>query len=271
MLNFMSKTGIEIPAVGLGTYKNNSGEGLKNVVKGAYEAGYRLFDTAAFYGNEEALGEAIRNAGIPRQNVFVTTKVWNDAQRKGEVRESCEESLRRLGMKYIDLYLLHWPVREKTEESWKALESLLKEGKVRAIGVSNFLENDIKRLLENADRQPSLNQIERHPRLNQNSLVEFCHSCGIVVQAHSTLMRQKLSDNELLLSIARNHEKSVSQIILRWHLQSGVAVIPKTSNIDRIRENIDILDFELSEADMAAIDSLNNGERICDDPLNFDF
>ncbi len=264
-------TGADLPMIGLGLYKITSYEEMEEVIGRAYEEGYRLFDTAAMYLNETELGRAIEELKLPREKLLITSKIWNDAQRSNLVRESAEESLRRLQTESVDLLLLHWPVREKMRESWAVLEQLYYEGKAKAIGVANYLEADLKELMTFAKVKPAVNQIEIHPRLNQSELRRFCQTEGIVVQAHSTIMRGRLLDNELLNSIAKDYGKTATQVILRWHLQNQVAMIPKTSKVERLRENMNILDFQLNEVEMAAIDAMNKGERCCADPLTFDF
>lgn len=264
-------TGAEMPMVGLGLYKTNTPEEMQETIQAAFAQGYRLLDTAAMYQNELELGAAIKQTEIAREEIFVTTKVWNEAQRGGLVREAFEESLRRLDMAYVDLLLIHWPVREKTVETWAILEDIFTEGLAKAIGVANFLAADLETIKMYGKIQPAVNQIELHPRLNQRELQRFCQEQGIVVQAHSTIMRGRLLDNELLNSIGEHYGKTSTQVILRWQLQNQVAVIPKSSKPERLKENMDIFDFELNEVEMAAIDALNNGERCCADPLNFDF
>lgn len=264
-------TGVDMPMIGLGLYKTRSYDEMKETMRHAYAEGYRLFDTAAMYMNEIELGRAIKDLTLPRDELFITTKVWNDAQRSGLVRESVEESLRRLQVESVDLLMLHWPVREKLQESWAVMEQLYHEGKTKAIAVANFLQKDLLELEKFATHMPAVNQIECHPRLNQRELVRFCQEKSIVVQAHSTLMRGRLLDNELLNAIAKDYGKTVTQVILRWHLQNQLAVIPKSTKAERLHENIDILDFQLNEVEMAAIDALDNGDRCCADPLNFDF
>lgn len=263
--------GVAMPEVGLGLYKTRTAEEVPRVVAAAWEAGYRLFDTASIYENERELGAALRALELPRDALWITTKVWNDAQREDRVRASVELSLEKLGLDRVDMLLLHWPVREKTAASWAVLEQLYEEGLTRSIGVSNFLAEDVAQLRATARIMPMLNQIELHPRLNQRALLDYCRGEGIAVQAHSTIMRGRLQDDPTLNAIAARHGKSVSQVILRWHLQNEVAVIPKTGRPERLRENIDLYDFALSAEEMAAIDALDNGERCCADPLRVDF
>ncbi len=271
MLRIKLNTGAEMPMLGLGMYKTKSSEEMSETLENAYVHGYRLFDTAAMYQNESELGAAIRQLGIARDELFITTKVWNDAQRGGLVREAFQDSLRRLDMPYVDMLMLHWPVREKLAESWQVLEELQQEGLAKAIGVANFLKADIETLKQTAKILPAVNQIELHPRLNQRDLVRYCQDEGIVVQAHSTIMRGRLLDNDLLNSIGEHYGKTATQVILRWHLQNHVSVIPKSSKKERLKENFEVFDFELNDVEIAAIDAMNNGERCCADPQNFDF
>ncbi len=271
MLNIELNTGIPMPMLGLGLYKMNSPEEMTRIIAAAYDEGFRLLDTAAMYQNESELGAALKQLELERDSLFITTKIWDDAQSGDLVKEAFEESLRRLDMPFVDLLLLHWPVREKTAQSWAILEDLHKAGLARAIGVANFLASDIEALKKTARILPAVNQVEVHPRLNQRELVRYCQDQGIVVQAHSTIMRGRLSDNELLNSIGLHYGKSVAQVILRWHLQNKVCVIPKSSRAERLKENFDIFDFALNEVEMAAIDAMNNGERCCKDPQTLDF
>lgn len=270
MLTIELNTGAGMPMIGLGLYKMTSPEEMTQIIAAAYEEGFRLLDTAAMYQNESELGASLKQLGLARDTLFITTKIWNDAQSGDLVREAFQESLRRLDMPYVDLLLLHWPVREKTAQSWAVLEDLHAAGLAKAIGVANFLAADIEQLKKTARVLPAVNQIELHPRLNQRELVRYCQEQGIVVQAHSTIMRGRLLDNELLNSIGEHYGKSAAQVILRWHLQNKVCVIPKSSKVERLKENFDVLDFSLNEVEMAAIDAMNNGERCCKDPQTLD-
>ena len=261
----------EIPMLGLGLFRvTDPGETLRTITC-AWEAGYRYFDTAAYYDNEEAVGEAFHQLGKPREQYFLVTKIWPDEQRRDRVYEAALESLARLGQDYVDLILLHWPARDCLERSWKALERLVDEGRCRYIGVANHLEKDLERILTVARRKPILNQLEIHPRLPQAALRDYCKRQGILPQAYCPLMRARLMDEPHLLSLALKHGRSVAQIILRWQLQHGVSVIPKSSRPERIRENIDVFGFELTAEEMTLVDALETGERICDDPATFPF
>lgn len=253
--------GTEMPVLGLGTYKADDGQEVKKAIKYAFDAGYRLIDTAAFYENEEGVGEAIRNSGLSREEIFVTTKVWNDDHGYQNTLDAFEVSRKKLGLDYVDLYLIHWPVPGKYTETWKALEKLYKDGKVKAIGISNFLEHHIEELLKQAEVVPAVIQNEFHPRLVQQSLVDFCREKGIQYQAYSPLMRGELLDNDLMRELAEKHDKTVAQIIIRWDLQKGISTIPKSVHKERIEENADVFDFELSRKEMEQIDSLDRNER----------
>jgi diketogulonate reductase-like aldo/keto reductase len=261
-----------MPWLGLGVWKVTEGGEVERAVRTAIEAGYRSIDTAAAYGNEEGVGKAVRESGVPRGELFVTTKVWNADQGYDSALAAHESSLQKLGMDYVDLYLIHWPVKGKYKEAWKALEKLYKDGRVRAIGVSNFHEHHLDDLLQDAEIKPMVNQVEYHPRLSQRSLLNYCRDRGIQLEAWSPLMQGKeLLDHELMKELAAKHRKRPAQIILRWDVQNGVVTIPKSVTPERIRENADIFDFELSADDMRRIDELNENRRVGPDPDNFNF
>ncbi|SET18910.1 aldo/keto reductase [Paenibacillus sp. NFR01] len=263
--------GVEMPWFGLGVYKVQEGNEVIESVKTAIQAGYRSIDTAALYGNEEGVGQAIRESGVPREELFITTKVWNSDQREGRVLEAFETSLNKLGLDYVDLYLVHWPVKDKYKETWKAMEQLYASGKVRAIGVSNFQIHHLQDLLADASVVPTVNQVELHPHLSQPQLRQFCKDNGIQIEAWAPLGQGRLLDNETLKDIAAVHGKSVAQVILRWDLQNGIVTIPKSVTESRIIENADIYDFELSSDEMKRIDDLNGDLRYGADPDNFNF
>ncbi len=250
-----------MPLLGLGTYKMTDEEAAVQNVRDAINMGYRMIDTASVYKNEDIVGRAIRESDIPREELFVTTKVWNTAQRVGNVSGAFERSLERLGLDYVDLYLVHWPVPGCTLDTWREMEAIYKSGRAKAIGVSNFTEIDLTELLQHADVIPALNQIEYHPLWNQDSLRRYCQKNGIVVQAYAPLARGAYMKKDVLTKIAERHFRSVSQIGLRWLLQKGISVIPKTSQLDRLLENSQIFDFELDETEMEMIDSLNENYR----------
>lgn len=268
--------GIEMPRLGLGVFRVEDSSELINAVKVAIKNGYRSIDGAAIYGNEEAMGEGIREgineAGISREDLFITSKVWNADLGYESTIAAYESSLNRLGVDYLDLYLIHWPVEGKYKEAWKALEYLYKEGRVRAIGVSNFQVHHLQDLLGDAEIKPVINQVELHPYLSQKKVRKFCRENDIQVEAWSPLMAGNgLLENEILKEIAKKYNKTVAQIVLRWDLQSQVVTIPKSTNERRLIENIGIFDFNLSKVDIDKIDSLNQDLRVGPDPDNFDF
>ena len=262
--------GVTMPAFGLGVFKVREGDEVEQSVKSALKAGYRLIDTAAAYGNEEGVGKAIRESGIPREEIFVTTKLWNRDQGYETTLKAFDASLKRLGLEYLDLYLIHWPVKGKYVDSWLAMEKLYKEKKVRAIGVSNFQMHHLKDVMEAGTIVPAVNQVELHPHLNQEELRQFCLAHDVKVEAWSPIMKGNLDIPEIL-TIAKNHDKSPAQVVLRWHLQHDIIVIPKSIHEHRIIENSQIFDFSLSDKEMATIDSLNKIFRFGPDPDNFDF
>ncbi|MEK5037803.1 aldo/keto reductase [Sporosarcina sp. FSL K6-3457] len=275
MKNLQSTTtlhnGVEMPWFGLGVFKVEEGQELVNAVKTAIEYGYRSIDTAAIYGNEAGVGQGTRAANVAREDLFITSKVWNSEQGYEATLAAYEESLTKLGLDYLDLYLIHWPVAGKYKETWLALETLYKEGRVKAIGVSNFQIPHLEELMKDAEIKPMVNQVELHPRLTQKELQAFCQQHGIQLGAWSPLMQGQLLDNPELQKIADKHGKSVAQIILRWDLQNGVVTIPKSTKAHRIAENATVFDFELTVEDMKQIDSLNQNQRVGPDPDNFDF
>ncbi|MFD6211097.1 aldo/keto reductase [Peribacillus sp. NPDC060253] len=267
--------GVKMPWFGLGVFKVEEGPELVNAVKVAIKHGYRSIDTAAIYGNEEGVGQGIREglkeAGISREDLFVTSKVWNADLGYESTIAAYEKSLKKLGLEYLDLYLIHWPVEGKYKEAWSALETLYKEGKVKAIGVSNFQIHHLKDVMEDAKVKPMVNQVEYHPRLTQKEVQAFCKEQGIQLEAWSPLMQGQLLDNETLQAIGAKHGKSVAQIILRWDLQNGTVTIPKSTKEHRIAENSSVFDFELTKEEMNQIDGLNQDHRVGPDPDNFDF
>ncbi|MEI0478209.1 aldo/keto reductase [Brachyspira pulli] len=273
MFNVKFNNGIEMPILGLGVYKMTNKEELENAVKWAIDAGYRKFDTAQFYNNEKELGEAIRKTGIKREEVFITTKIWNTKQGYNSTRKSFEESLEKLNMDYVDLLLIHWPGQKKERylDTYRALENICQSKKAKSIGLSNFEIKHLKDIFAHCNIAPVVNQIERHPNLLRNELVDFCKKHNIVLEAWSPLGRGKLLSNDIVLDIAKKYNKTPAQIILRWNIESNIAVIPKSVNKDRIEENINVFDFKLEQNDIEKLNSLENGYRIGDDPLTFDF
>lgn len=262
--------GVKMPWLGLGVWKTKEGEEVIQSVKSAIAAGYRSIDTAAIYGNEEGVGQAIRESGVSREELFITTKVWNDDQGYEKTLQAFETSRKKLGLDIVDLYLVHWPGKDKYLDTWKALIHLQKEGLVRSIGVSNFQIRHLQHIIEDTGVVPVVNQVELHPLLSQKELLGFARENQIVLEAWSPLMQGNL-DQPVLAQIAEKYGKTTAQVILRWDIQNGVIVIPKSVKEHRIRENADIFDFELSAEDMAAIDGLNQNKRFGSNPDEFLF
>ena len=260
-----------IPQVGLGVLKAQNGLEVENAVITALENGYRLIDTAAAYRNEDGVGRAIKRSGVPRKDIFLTTKVWNSDQGYEETLAAFERSLQLLQTDYVDLYLVHWPVAGKYKETWRALEKLYKEGKAKAIGVSNFQIHHLQDLMATAEIKPMVNQVEMHPYLQQKELQEFSKLHHIQLQAWRPIMMGEVNHLPAIRSIAEKLGKSPVQVTLRWLVQKEVIVIPKSVKPNRIKDNIDIFDFELSPGDMAAIEALDQGKRLGPDPDNFNF
>ncbi|MCM3573468.1 aldo/keto reductase [Mesobacillus subterraneus] len=263
--------GVKMPWFGLGVFKVQEGSEVVESVKAALKNGYKSIDTAAVYRNEEGVGQAIKEAGVPREELFITTKVWNSDQGYESTLQAFETSMGKLELDYLDLYLIHWPVAGKYKETWKALEQLYKDGRVRAIGVSNFHVHHLKDLMADSEIKPMVNQVEYHPHLAQTELLEFCKAEGIQMEAWSPLKQGELLSEPTIVEIAEKHKKSPAQVILRWDLQNEVVTIPKSVKEHRIIENADIFDFELSAQDMDRLNSLNKNERVGPDPDNFDF
>ncbi len=264
--------GAEIPVLGLGVFRSKDGQETSNAVRWAIEAGYIHIDTAKIYGNEASVGQGVRDSGIAREKLCVTTKLWNDDMRANRQLQAIDESLKALGMEYVDLYLIHWPV-ENYVESWKAMEKILASGKARSIGVSNFQPHHLDTLMAQSEVMPVVNQVEMHPYLTQEDLRRYSGEKGIAVQSWSPLGGQggNVLDDAKIKEIADKYGKSPAQVIIRWDLQHGVITIPKSVHKERIIENADVFNFQLSDADMAAIDSLNKNSRVGPDPDNFDF
>ncbi len=263
--------GVEMPRFGLGVYKVAAGDEVEQSVRAALNYGYCSIDTAAFYQNEDGVGRAIRESGVERNKLFVTTKVWNNDQGFESTLRAFEQSRKRLLLDYIDLYLIHWPVTEKFSETWRALEKLYDDGLVRAIGVSNFHIHHLNQLFKTCKIRPMVNQVEYHPYLAQVDLRTFCEQHQIQMEAWSPLMRGKVLDDETIKEIASKYGKTTAQVVLRWDLQHGVITIPKSTHEQRIRSNADIFDFELTDEEMNSIDALNRNERCGQSPDNFNF
>ena len=268
---FELSNGIKMPYLGLGTYQSDNDQEVIDAVQYALDFGYRHIDTASVYGNEEGVGKGIKTSAVARDDIFVVSKVWNLDQGYESTLRAFAASLERLDLDYLDLYLIHWPVKEKYKETWRALERLYKEKRIRAIGVSNFMRHHLEDLLADAEIVPMVNQMEFHPYVVQQDLVDFCNAKGIQYEAWSPFMQGKLFELDICKGLSQKYGKSPAQIILRWNLQKGVVTIPKSSKKERIASNADVFDFELSLEEIAQLDSLDRGERIGPDPDNFDF
>ncbi len=267
-MNTKLNTGNEMPLLGLGVYDMHNEEAIE-AVNHALLTGYRLIDTASMYGNEEQVGIAVNKAGIIRSEIFITTKVNNAQQGYDATLKAFDQSLKKLDTDYIDLYLLHWPIKSSRKETWKAMERLFDEKKVKAIGVANYLLPFLHELESYANITPAVNQVEFSPWLYLEELLTHCQKNNIVLQAYSPLVRGKKFEDPVLQHIAQKHQKSPAQVIIRWNLQLGVSPIPKSSNPSRIEENFDVFDFHLDDKDMAALKSLNQNFRVVDDPMDY--
>jgi diketogulonate reductase-like aldo/keto reductase len=265
------RNGVPMPYFGLGVFQVHDGKEVIDAVTNALAAGYRHIDTASLYGNEKGVGEAIARSNIARKEIFVTSKVWNSDQGYDATLRAFEKSLALLGFDYLDLYLVHWPVKGKYQETWKAIEILYGEKRIRAIGVSNFLEHHLEDLLSHCNEVPMVNQMEFHPYLVQQDLIDYCHGRKIQYEAWSPLMQGRITGIPQLQALAAKYTKDVAQIVLRWNLQKEVVTIPKSVRKERIDSNAQIFDFELSPEDMKAIDRLDMHQRVGADPDNFDF
>ena len=256
-----------MPKVGLGVFK--SYDDVENSVQYAIEVGYRSIDTASIYGNERRVGNTIIETGIPREDMFITTKVWNTDQGYNSTLSAFDKSLNELKMNYIDLYLIHWPNNSLSVETWNALEDLYKQKRVRSIGVSNFLIHHLNYLMENTSIKPMVNQIEFHPRLVQTELLKFCQDNQIQPEASRPLMQGKIVDIPLLQTLSTKYGKTPGQIVLRWNIQKGLVTIPKSVTPERIKSNFDIFNFEITNEDIIKIDGLNENTRMGGDPDTF--
>lgn len=262
--------GVEMPRLGLGVWRAVDGQETENAVLAALKAGYRHIDTASMYDNERGVGRAIRASGIPREQVFVTTKVWNDEQGYDNTIKAFRGSLERLDMSYADLYLVHWPIVGKYKETYRAIEELYDQGLIRSIGVSNFNIHHLEDLMGSCRIKPMVNQVEMHPLHTQKKLFAFCRKEGIQLESWRPLMQGRL-DLPILGELAAKYGKTPAQIVLRWHLQLGVVTIPKSVKESRILENADLYDFEIEPEDVVAIDGLNRNHRFGADPDHIDF
>ena len=261
-------SGVKMPWLGLGVYQSSAGQGTQKAVQAAFDYGYRLIDTARIYGNEKDVRTAVRQSGLPRDEVFVTTKLWNSDHGYDSTLRAFQESLRRLGLTYVDLYLIHWPQPGLRNETWKAMIKLLKEGKTRSIGVSNYTIEHLKELLRESDVVPDVNQVEFHPFLYQKDLLEFCQQKKIQLEAYSPLTRGQRLDDPVIKSIATRHSRTPAQILIRWCLQHKVVAIPKSSRKERILENSKVFDFDLRPEEVRQLDSLSEDMRTNWDPTN---
>lgn len=258
--------GHQMPLLGLGVYKAVGENEVEQAIADAADAGYRLIDTASVYKNEDGVGRGIKALTIPREELFVTTKIWNTAQRIGDVEDTFNRSLERLGLDYVDLYLIHWPVPGCYTDTWKALEKLQTQGRVKSIGVSNFHIHDLEMLKKVSDVVPAVNQVEFHPLFNQPELLSYCRENNIAVQAYAPLARGAYLHSQLLLEIGRKYQKTTAQIGLRWAVQQGISVIPKSVHKERIRENAEIFDFSLTREEMDAITAMDAHQRTASIP-----
>jgi methylglyoxal/glyoxal reductase len=263
--------GVEMPYFGLGVFLTNEGKEVENSVKWALENGYRHIDTAAIYGNERGVGNAVKASGIPRKDIFITTKAWNGNMRSNTVMQGFEESLERLQTDYVDLLLIHWPVKGKFKDTWKVFEEIYHSGRARAIGVSNFLIHHLEDLFTITEVMPMVNQVECHPYLVLQELQDFCRSRNIYYEAWSPLMQGAITEVPLLIELSKKYKKSPAQIALRWNLQKDIITIPKSIRLERIKENADIFDFELSSEDVGLIDGLDRNKHFGAHPDTFNF
>lgn len=258
--------GNQIPALGFGVYQSPPGEVTFASVSQALRVGYRHIDTASMYGNEADVGKAVKASGIPREAVFVTTKLWNDDQGYDAALKAFDQSYKNLNLGYVDLYLLHWPVVGKRIESWKALSQIKRSGRVHAIGVSNFMVQHLEEIMNATGVVPAVNQIEVSPFLYPRDVIQFCEKNNIIIEAYCPLTRSKKLNDSTLLSVARNYAKTTAQILIRWSLQHGFVPLPKSNTPNRIIENFQVFDFEISPEDMTILDSLNQNFRTSWDP-----
>ncbi|MFW6368593.1 MAG: aldo/keto reductase [Spirochaetota bacterium] len=258
--------GVHMPWVGLGVFQSEPGTVTYDAVRSALDTGYRHIDTATFYRNEADVGKALAEHPVPREEVFVTTKVWNDQKGYDATLRAFDYSMEQLGLDVLDLYLIHWPIKDSFLDRWQALERLYKDGRIRAIGVSNFFSHHLQQLMDQAEVVPAVNQVEFHPRLIQKPLLEFCRSNGIQLEAWSPLMRGGLFDNPVVAKVASEVHRTQAQVLIRWGLQHSVVTIPKSVNPERIKANAQVFDFELNDEQMKALDSLDDGHRIGPNP-----
>jgi diketogulonate reductase-like aldo/keto reductase len=260
--------GVEIPLLGLGVYQSRPGAETREAVRAALELGYRHVDTASAYGNERDVAAGIAASGVPRSEVFLTTKLWNSDHGYDETAWACDESLARLGVEQVDLYLVHWPVEGVRHATWRAMERLRSDGKARAIGVSNYTVRHLEELAASARELPAVNQVELHPFLPQPELVAWCAAHGVVVEAYAPLVKARRMDHPVLGRIAAKHGRTPAQVLVRWGLEHGYVELPKSVRRPRIEENADVFGFGLDAGDLAALDGLAEGYRTSWDPTD---
>jgi diketogulonate reductase-like aldo/keto reductase len=265
---FTLNTNARIPAIGFGCWQITPDSAAEEAIKAALEIGYRHIDTAKIYGNEAGVGDGIRVAGVARQELFITTKLWNEDQGYDSGLEAIDESLGKLGLDYVDLYLVHWPRTGTRADAWRAMQEIYKSGKAKSVGVSNYTIRHLEELLGSGDLVPAVNQVEFHPYIyeQQKELLAFCKAHDIVVEAYSPLARHSREVDERILSIAEAVNRTPSQVILRWCLQHGTVPLPRSTNPEHIRENFEVFDFELSDADMDVMNGMSDGQRVTSDP-----
>ncbi len=273
-MNLKLNNGVSIPQLGFGVFRAESGAETENAVRWALETGYRHIDTAKIYGNEASVGHAIKASGLPREEIFLTTKLWTKDIRAGRTHQAFEESLAALDTDYVDLYLIHWPA-DGFSQAWADIEDLYREGRIRAIGVSNFHRHHLETLAQTAKILPAVNQIESHPYLTNQPLIDYCRSQNMEVEVWSplggSLGKANILQDELVIALSHKYGKSPAQIVIRWHLQRGVIVMPKSTHQERIISNYNVFDFTLDDQDMIAISALNRNLRTGSDPDNFSF
>jgi diketogulonate reductase-like aldo/keto reductase len=269
---FTLSNGVAMPAVGFGTWQISPDDQAEKTVRAALDMGYRHIDTAKIYGNERGVGKAVRESGIPREEIFVTTKLWTSDHGYDNAMRAIDESLERLGLEYVDLYLIHWPQSDQRDEAWRALQDMYKAGKAKSIGVSNYSIRHLEELLETAEMPPMVNQVEFHPFIydSQKALLAYCKEQNIQIEAYSPLARHSSTETPQIDEIAKRIGKTPSQVVLRWCLQHDTAPLPRSTNPEHIRENLEIFDFELDDAAMKTLDSLSDGDRVTDDPEEID-